>query len=106
MATNYRGYLMKVNGEPVDQSLFQEYKSTPMKQSDLNPYTDAAGVTHREVLAHRRTEIVFTTPPICLDDKIKLQTYFPNRITVNLEYWNDYRSSNPLSASTVSMLLG
>lgn len=89
MATNYQGYLMKVSGTPVNGKFFQTYKSTPSRQSDLNPWTDATGLTHRNVLPHKRSTITFTTPPLYLEDKIELQALFPNRTLAIFEYWND-----------------
>lgn len=89
METNYKGYLLRVNGVRVDQKFFCDYKSTPNKQTDLNPWTDNVGVTHRNVLPHKRSTVTFTTPPIYLEDKIELQGLFPDRTKVLLEYWND-----------------
>lgn len=89
METNYKGYLLRVNGVRVDQKFFRDYKSAPNKQTDLNPWTDNVGVTHRNVLPHKRSTITFTTPPIYLEDKIELQGLFPDRTKVLLEYWND-----------------
>ncbi len=89
MATNYRGYLMKVSGTIVSKKFFQNYKSIPNRQTDLNPWTDATGLTHRNVLPHKKSTITFTTPPLCLEDKIELQGLFPDRTLVSIEYWND-----------------
>ncbi len=89
MATNYQGYLMKVSGAVVSKRFFQSYKSTPNRQSDLNPWTDQTGLTHRNVLPHTRSTITFTTPPLYLEDKIELQALLPNRTLANIEYWND-----------------
>lgn len=87
--TNYQGYLLKAQGGIVSHRFFQTYKSTPNRQQDKNPWTDGTGETHRNVLPHLRSLIVFTTPPIMLEDKIELQAIFPNRTLVHLEYWND-----------------
>lgn len=89
MATNYQGYLMKVSGTIVNGKHFQSFKTTPNRQSDLNPWTDATGLTHRNVLPHKKSTITFTTPPLYLEDKIELQALFPDRTMVNIEYWND-----------------
>lgn len=89
MATNYRGYLMKVSGTIVSKKFFQNYKSTPNRQTDLNPWTDSTGLTHRNVLPHKKSTITFTTPPLYLEDKIELQGLFPDRTLVGIEYWND-----------------
>lgn len=89
MANNYRGYLLKVNGIQISHKFFQEYKTTPNKQTDLNPWTDTNGKAHRNVLPHLRTEIVFTTPRLYLEEKIELQEIFGKRIKTTVEYWND-----------------
>lgn len=89
METNYKGYLIKVSGVLVSGKFFSSYKSTPNRQSDLDPWTDATGLTHRNVLPHTRTTITFTTPPLCLQDKIELQNLFPDRTSIEIEYWND-----------------
>lgn len=86
---NYKGYLLRVDGVPVNSAFFRDYKSIPNTQTDLDPWTDNAGLTHRNVLPHKRSTITFTTPPLYLEDKIKLQALFPNRTKVALEYWND-----------------
>lgn len=87
--TNYKGFLMKINGNLLDHRFIRDYKSTPMKQTDINPWTDNNGITHRNVVPHRRTTITFMTPPLCLEDKIKLQELYPDRIRMEIEYWND-----------------
>lgn len=89
METKYRGYLMKISGAVVNGKFFQSYKSTPNRQTDLDPWTDTMGYTHRNVLPHKRTTITFTTPPLCLEDKIELQSFFPDRTSIKIEYWND-----------------
>lgn len=85
----YHGYLLKVNGAQVPGKYITEYESTPNRQSDLDPWTDGTGKTHRNVLPHERTVIKFTTPLLRLEDKILLKSLFPNRQEVQFEYWND-----------------
>ena len=87
--SEYRGYFLKVKGVPVNLKFFQEYESTPNGQTDLNPWTDTTGLTHRNVLPHTKSTIVFTTPRLHLKEKMELQELFPNRTNVELEYWND-----------------
>ncbi|MSS64606.1 DUF6711 family protein [Velocimicrobium porci] len=88
---DYKGYLMKVEGIGIVPSyLFTAYESNPNQETDLNSYTDGNGLTHRNVLPHTKSTIKFTTHPrMTLDEKIKLQKYFPNRKKVVVEYWND-----------------
>lgn len=87
----FKGYLMKVEGiGVVPSTLFMGYETTPNQETDLNSYTDGNGLTHRNVLPHTKTTIKFSTHPVMtLDEKKKLQQYFPNRKKVTVQYWND-----------------
>ena len=87
----YKGYLMKVEGIGIVLSnLFISYATNPNQETDLNSYTDGSGLTHRNVLPHTKSTIKFVTHPrMTLEEKIKLQKYFPNRKKVVVEYWND-----------------
>lgn len=89
MDTKYKGFLLKAQGTIINGKFFQEYKTIPNKQTDLNPWTDNTGLTHRNVLPHKRTEIIFVTPRLYLPEKIELQSLLPDRTLVTLEYWND-----------------
>lgn len=37
------------------------YESKPNQRQDLDPFTDQTGLTHRNALAHTKTEVVITT---------------------------------------------
>lgn len=87
--TNYKGYLLKVNGNVISHKYFHTYKTTPNRLTDKNPWTDGNGVTHRNVLPHKRSVLELTTPPLFLEDKIKLQNLLPDRTKLQIEYWND-----------------
>lgn len=90
----FKGYLMKVEGiGVVPSTLFIGYETTPNQETDLNSYTDGNGLTHRNVLKHTKTTIKFSTHPMmALEQKKKLQQYFPNRKNVKVEYWNDEKN--------------
>lgn len=95
MANNYRGYLIKVNGNTIPLKLIScdTYNASPEQETDLDSYVDADGLLHRNVLPHARTKISFESVPLRLKDKIYLQmlipTGFKERISVSINYWND-----------------
>ena len=89
---DFRGYLLKVEGKIVPGRFTQSYSSTPNQVQDMDSYQDVEGNLHREILPHTRTKIEFTTPHLWLEDKISLQSFFPNRHEkpkMTVEYWND-----------------
>lgn len=90
----YQGWLLKINGRifPMDYIAHASYKATPDQQQDEDSYQDANGRLHRNVLPHTRTKIEWTTPFIHLDDKIAMLAYFPDTVTMSVEYWNDKRN--------------
>lgn len=91
MANNYKGYLLKINGAIFGNELIRHdtYKTKPNQQTDTDSYVDGNGKLHRKILPHRRTTITFSTIRCGLDQKITIQGYFPERETVEIEYWND-----------------
>ncbi len=59
----YSGYFFQF-GEfifPNKYIKWDSYDSAPSQRQDLDSYTDANGVTHRNALEHTKTEIKFTT---------------------------------------------
>lgn len=88
---NFKGYLLKIDGREFPNKFIfvSSYKSTPNQLQDLNSYRDANGKLHRNVLPHTLTKIEFNTPPLNLAKKIELQSYFPSRERLEVEYWND-----------------
>lgn len=85
----FQGWLLKINGTEVDKKYIQNYKCTPNRQTDLDPWTDGTGETHRNILPHVRTTIALTTPPLTLADKAAFKGLFPVREKIEIEYWND-----------------
>ena len=90
----YRGWLIKFDGRelPMDFIAHASYNATPDQKQDEDSYQDGYGVLHRNVLPHTRTKIEWTTPFMNLADKIRMQSYFPDRVTMGVEYWNDERN--------------
>lgn len=78
---------------------YGNYKSTPDQKTDKDSYTDADGKLHRNILPHTATKIEITTPVLHLKDKMELQSYFPNTVEMDIEYWND--RTNEYESATV-----
>lgn len=92
MANKYKGYLLRNTSVGIIPNSFLKangYSCTPNQQTDRNTYTDEDGVLRRDILSHVASKIEFNTPPLHLNDKIAFQKYFPNRTSIELEYWND-----------------
>lgn len=49
---------------PLEFIKLDTYKVKPRQRQDLDAYTDANGLTHRNGLDHYKTEITFTTRPL------------------------------------------
>lgn len=92
---SYKGYLLKINGNIFSNDLIRygTYKVKPCQQIDTDSYVDGNGRLHRKILPHRRTSITFSTIRVALDQKIEIQSYFPARESVTIEYWNDETNS-------------
>ena len=85
----FQGHLLKIGGKVVPNKYIAKYKATPNQQQDQDSYQDSTGQLHREVLPHRRSKIDLTTKYLWLEDKIVFQSFFGDRIQINVEYWND-----------------
>lgn len=91
----YKGWLLKFDGRefPMDFIAHASYNATPDQRQDEDSYQDGYGILHRNVLPHTRTKIEWSTPFMHLADKIRMQSYFPDRVTMEVEYWNDERNA-------------
>lgn len=87
--SDYAGYLIKTAHGKVPLSYFVYYKSTPNQETDEDSYSDANGVTHRNILPHTKSSISFQTGPLTKEEKEELQKHFPNRHRIVIEYWNE-----------------
>jgi hypothetical protein len=87
----FEGHLFELEGVvfPMKFIAIETYESTPNQKIDIDSYTDANGKLHRNVLPHTRSKFEFTTPTMSLTEKIEMQGFFPDRLTVSARYWND-----------------
>ena len=55
----YEGYLLRIGGSvlPMEYILEKTYKINPNRRQDLDPFRDANGVLHRNVIAHRPSTV-------------------------------------------------
>lgn len=90
----FAGWLIKINGFDMTPYIHAgSYKATPNQQTDMDDYTDNDGIFHRNVLPAKSTKIEFNIKPLRLRDKIRVQSAFPSREYVTVEYWNDETNS-------------
>lgn len=87
----YQGWLLKFDGRefPMKFIAHHSYDATPNQKQDEDSYQDSSGELHRNILPHTRTKIEFNTPFMHLADKKEMQSYFPNRELMTIDYWND-----------------
>lgn len=92
MIVTFEGWLLKVNGIifPNKLILYDTYEITPDQIMDLDPYRDANGLLHRNIVPHTATTIEFSTPPLRLNDVDWLNEFITkeNRNQCEIEYWN------------------
>lgn len=83
------------NSTTLDNSILAEdgYKSNPDMQQDQDSYNDDNGDLQRSILPHVRQKIWLKTNEISSTQKKHLQTVFPSRTTVTLQFWNDEREA-------------
>lgn len=57
----YNGYLVRLGNTefPMNYILENSYKTKPNQRQDLNPYRDASGLLHRNVVAHQPSTVEF-----------------------------------------------
>lgn len=92
---DYQGWLLKFDDRefPMKFIAHHSYDATPNQKQDEDSYQDSTGRLRRNVLPHTRTKIEWNTPFLHLADKKEMQSYFPNRETMTVEYWNDETNS-------------
>lgn len=88
---DFQGWLIKINGIifPTSYIFKDSYKSTPNQVMDLDPYRDADGLLHRNVLPHTATKIEFNLKPMHLREMKVARAFFLPREKLQVEYWND-----------------
>jgi hypothetical protein len=86
----FLGYLLKINGLILPNRFIaiKTYTTTPNQIQDEDSYIDLDGVLDRSTLPHRRSKCEFNTPPINETDNHILQSYFPEDLKIEAEYWN------------------
>ena len=89
-----QGYILKVGSNIFPNALIAAsgYSNTPDRRQDKNSYTDARGVTHRNILPVKRTTSKIKTIPLTYGQKLIVQAFFPNRDSVPAIRWNDERN--------------
>lgn len=62
----YSGYLFRFGNYtfPGKYILWDSFEINPNQRQDLDSYTDANGLTHRNAISHTKTQIQFTTMEI------------------------------------------
>lgn len=79
----FNGSLLSLGGSnfPLKYVFKESYKVTPNRRQDLDPYRDANGNLHRNVLSHTATTISFQTKPMWNDEMATLMAFIRNRYT-------------------------
>lgn len=101
----YQGYFFKlkktVDGKTTEWAIPLKYMKvesatfTPKIVQDLDPYTDADGLLHRNPVPHTSAKFEFSTPPMTIPQKeefmSKLTSMFTDSLErkVTLQYYND-----------------
>lgn len=80
----YNGYLLKFGSKIFDMEyIFKDsYSVTPHRRQDLDPYRDANGKLHRNVVSHDVTTITFQTKPMWSEELNEFLS-FMRRVCVN-----------------------
>lgn len=92
----YLGYLFQFGDYifPNKHIKFDTYDIAPDQRQDLDSYTDANGVTHRNALKHTKTNITFNTiqiPESAMDDilsQLERNYINQNETDANCVYYN------------------
>lgn len=65
--------LFEFGGYEIPSTLIAEsgYECIPSQRQDLDPYTDQYGVTHRNALAHTKTQVTITTRPNLTHEEVQ-----------------------------------
>lgn len=79
----FNGSLISLGGSnfPLKYVFKESYKVTPNRRQDLDPYRDANGNLHRNVLSHTATTITFQTKPMWNTDFEAMMSFIRNRYT-------------------------
>lgn len=87
----FEGWLLKINGVifPTKYMHAGSIKIIPDQETDIDDYTDADGIFHRNILPAKATKIEFDIKPVRLYDLAKIKEILPeNDDEIIIEYWN------------------
>lgn len=88
----FDGWVLKINDKkfPMNIIAFESYKVTPNQTMDLDPYRDASGTLHRNVLEHKATSIEFSTHNMHERELESIRWAITDdvRAKCNVQYWN------------------
>ena len=88
----FDGWVLKINDKkfPMDIIAFESYKVTPNQTMDLDPYRDADGLLHRNILSHKASSVEFSTHVLRERqlDSIRWAITDDMRAKCNVQYWN------------------
>lgn len=93
----FQGYLMKFSktGVELPAKFIQTFKSKPNQRTDMDDYTDADGLFHRNELSHTSTKTEWTTPPMHIPEWEELMALLKSNYDsvngkrdVNVTYYN------------------
>lgn len=69
-------YVFRFGGYEIPNEYLAEdgYECTPNQRQDLDPWTDATGVTHRNVVGHTKSDVTLTFRALKWDEFTELIT--------------------------------
>lgn len=96
---SFSGYLLKFGNDTFDLKYIYKdsYSVTPDRRQDLDPYRDANGMLHRNVVSHYASTISFQTKPMWNTDLDAMMTFIRNHFTNNAEKRLSITYFNPLT---------
>ena len=84
---SFNGYLLRFGSDNLDlKYIFKDsYSVTPNRRQDLDPYRDANGRLHRNVVSHYATTISFQTKPMWNNELAQFMSFVRNHYTNTAE---------------------
>lgn len=97
----FNGYFIRKDGIPFPSAFIAEggYSVTPNRRTDKNSFIDGTGELKRTIYPTRRSTATIKLIDGLTDAEVtSIQSFFPNRDNVTLEYWN--KESNAYKTAT------
>ena len=96
---SFNGYLLKFGSDTFDlKYIFKDsYSVTPDRRQDLDPYRDANGKLHRNVVSHYATTITFQTKPMWNSELDAMMSFIRSHFENSAEKKLDITYFNPLT---------